>query len=373
MVETVRRTNADANRMGITTVFIPGGGEAQIAPWAKVQDEGKMTLRANIGLSASFVRGNSDLADLRRQITALGDYKKYARGLIEVRSVKVYCDGVMEYPAHTGAMLHSYRVNEGTPEKPIWEPGSSRGPDPSCADARTGFVELDRAGWQVHVHAIGDRATRDVLDNFQAALVQNGAHDLRHTITHLEAIDEADVPRFERLGVIASMSLQWARRDAYLVAGTKGFVDEALYDRLFPAGELWRSGAVIAGGSDYPVDPLRPFVQIETAIDHTGEPVAGVYPGALSPGEVIPDLLAVIKMHTINAAYELHREQSIGSIEVGKYADLIVVSQNLFRVPAEQISEMKVLMTMLGGKIVYQSAAAGFPGPPEAARDKGSN
>jgi len=359
-VEIVRRTNADANRMGITSVFVPGGGEDEIGQWAKVQDEGKLTLRANLGLSASFVHGSTDLADLRKKIAALNDFKRYARGLIEVTSVKVYCDGVMEHPAHTGAMLKPYNVNAGTPDKPVWRPGTSRGPDPSCSDARTGFVELDRAGWQIHIHAIGDRATRDALDNFQAALEQNGARDLRHTITHLEAIDEADVPRFARLGVIASMSLQWARRDAYTVSGTAGYIDDALYSRLFPAAELWRSGAIIAGGSDYPVDPLLPFVQIETAVDHTGEAVPGVFPGALSPGEVVPDRLAVIKMHTINSAYQMHRERDIGSIETGKYADLIVLSQDLFRIPVERISDTRVLLTMLGGTIVYQDADSGI-------------
>jgi predicted amidohydrolase YtcJ len=355
-LDSVRRTNADANRMGITSVFVPGEGEDEIAQWAKLQDEGKLTLRVNLGLSAGFVRGNADLADLRKKIAALNDYKRYAGGLIDVTSVKVYCDGVMEYPAHTAAMLKPYRVNAGTAENPAWRPGTSRGPEPSCSDARPGFVELDKAGWQIHVHAIGDRAIRDPLDNFQAALEQNGARDLRHTITHLEAIDEADVPRFGRLGVIASMSLQWARRDAYLVTGTVGYIDDALYDRLFPAADLWRAGAVIAGGSDYPVDPLLPFVQIETAVDHTGEAVPGVFQGALSPGEVIPDLLAVIKMHTINSAYQMHQERNTGSIETGKYADLIVLSQDLFAVPTERISDTRVLLTILGGTIVYRDA-----------------
>ncbi len=359
-VDLVRRTNADANRMGITSVFVPGGGEDEIARWAKVQDEGKMTVRANLGLSAPFVHGNTDVADLRKQIAALEDYKRYARGLIDVTSVKVYCDGVMEYPALTGAMLKPYNVNAGTLETPIWRPGTARGPDPSCSDARQGFVELDKAGWQIHVHAIGDRATRDALDNFQAALEQNGARDLRHTITHLEAIDSDDVPRFARLGVIASMSMQWARRDAYTVNGTVGYIDDVLYQRLFPAAELWRTGGIIAGGSDYPVDPLLPFVQIETTVDHTGEAVPGVFPGALSPREAIPDLLAVIKMHTINSAYQMHREREFGSIEAGKQADLIVLSQNLFDVPTEKISDTKVLLTMLGGKVVYSSADAGL-------------
>jgi len=241
-----------------------------------------------------------------------------------------------------------------------WRAGTATGPVPSCSDARQGFVELDKAGWQIHVHAIGDRATREALDDFQAALEQNGARDLRHTITHLEAIDATDVPRFARLGVIASMSLQWARRDAYTVNGTMGYIDDSLYERLFPAAELWRAGGLIAGGSDYPVDPLLPFVQIETAVDHTGEAVPGVFPGALSPREAIPDLLAVIKMHTINSAYQLHQERNLGSIEVGKLADLIVLSQNLFDVPTEKISDTKVLLTMLGGKVVYSSADAGL-------------
>src|SRR3989442_1390929 len=283
-VDVVRRTNADANRMGITSVFIPGGGEEEIARWAKIQDEGNLTLRVNLGLSASFVRGNNDTADLRKEIEALNAYKKYARGLIEVSSVKVYCDGVMEPPAHTGAMLKPYAVNAGTAVQPIWKPGTSRGPDPSCSDARPGFVELDKAGWQIHVHAIGDRATRDALDNFQAALEKNGARDLRHTITHLEAIHEADIPRFKSLGVVASMSLQWARRDGYSVGHTVGYIGEPLYGRLFPAAELWRNVPIIAGGRDYPFDPRLPFVQIETAVNHTGETVPGVLPGALSPG-----------------------------------------------------------------------------------------
>ncbi len=356
LVDRVRRTIADANRMGITSVFVPHGNQGQpIARWAKVQDEGGLTLRANLGFSASFVNDISDVAELRKEIAALEDDRKYATGLITVTSVKVLCDGVMEYPAQTAAMLKPYNVNSGSADKPVWRPGTSRGPDPACSNARQGFIELDKAGWQIHVHAIGDRATREALDNFQAARDANGARDLRHTITHLEAIDVADIARFPRLGVIASMSLHWARRDAYTVDNTAGYIDDALYHRLFPAAELWRAGAIIAGGSDYPVDPLLPMVQIETALDHTGEAIPGVFPGALSPQETVDDLLAVIKMHTINSAYQLHMERDTGSIEVGKYADLVVLDQNLFEVPTERISETTVVQTILGGRVVYSA------------------
>jgi predicted amidohydrolase YtcJ len=256
-------------------------------------------------------------------------------------------------------MLKPYNVNSGSVDKPVWRPGTSRGPEPACSEAKQGFIELDKAGWQIHVHAIGDRATREALDNFQAARDANGARDLRHTITHLQAIDAADIARFASLGVVASMSLQWARRDAYSVNYTEGYIDDALYGRLYPAAELWRAGAVVAGGSDYPVDPLLPMVQIETAIDHTGEAVPGVLPGALSPAERVEDLLVVIKMHTINAAYQMHMERDTGSIEVGKYADLVVLSQNPFEVPTERISETAIVQTIVGGKIAYGAPAAG--------------
>ena len=354
-LERVARTQADANREGITSIFVPGGGESQIASWSRLQEQGRMTVRADLGLSASFVRGNHDAADLDRRIAELDAFKKQAKGLIAVNAVKVYCDGVMEYPAQTAAMLAPYRVNAGTAAAPEWRPGPSRGPDPSCADARPGFVALDRAGWQIHVHAIGDRATRDALDNFEAARKAGGADDRRHTITHLQAIDPADIPRFGRLGVVASMSLHWARRDGYSEHFTRGYIADTLYDHLYPAFDLWRTGAVVAGGSDYPVDPLRPFVQIETAITHTGEEGPGVYPGPLAPAEAIPDLLAVIRMHTINAAYEMHHEQERGSLEAGRDADLIVIDQNLFEIPVTRISETRVLLTMLGGKVVYDA------------------
>jgi predicted amidohydrolase YtcJ len=358
-IELVRITNTDANRMGITTVFIPGAVEDRLPRWAQVQREGGLTVRANLALTANFVHETRNTAELAKRVAALDEYRRYAGGLISVSSVKVECDGVIEYPAQTAAMLEPYNVNRGSLEHPVWVPGTKRGPDPACSAARPGFIALDKAGWQIHVHAIGDRATRDALDNFQAARDANGERDLRHTITHLQVIDAADIERFARLGVIASMSLQWARRDGYTVDNTAGYIEQALYERLYPAAELWRAGAIVAGGSDYPIDPLLPMVQIETTIDHTGESIPGVFPGVLSPKQRVEDLLAVIRMHTINAAYQMHMERDVGSIEVGKYADLVVLSQNLFEVPTERISDTTIVQTILGGKIVYSAEAAG--------------
>jgi predicted amidohydrolase YtcJ len=358
-LETARRTMEDANRMGLTSILVADKGEDEAPSWAALRDAGALTLRVSLALSANFVRGATDPVDLKKRIAALDSWKKYARDPIDVSTVKIYCDGVMEAPAQTAAMLKPYRVNAGTTEKPDWRPGTWRGPDPSCADARLGFVELDRAGWQIHIHAIGDRAVRDALDGFEAARKANGAKDLRHTITHLEAVDRADVPRFGKIGAIASMSLHWPRRDAYAVNATEGYVEDDLYERLYPAAELLAARAVIAGGSDYPVEPLEPLLQIQIAMTHTGRPGPGILPGALSPKEVIPDLLTVVKIHTLNAAYQIHQEKRTGSIEVGKDADLVVLDANLFEIPVERISATRVLLTLARGRIAWRDPGFG--------------
>ena len=109
-------------------------------------------------------------------------------------------------PGETGAMFEPYRVNKGTLEKPVFAPGNLRGEDPSCSDATLGFDKLDQAKWTIHAHAIGDRATREALDNFEASQAKNEPWDRRHTITHLEFVRDEDMARLGGLGVVASMS-----------------------------------------------------------------------------------------------------------------------------------------------------------------------
>ena len=323
-----------------------------------LEDAGRLKLPVTVAPNAGFVRGNDDAADLDARIEQLRATKQtFDSALIDVNAVKVFCDGVAEFPAQTAAMLEPYNVNVGTPENPVWEPGTWRGEEPSCADARLGFTKLDAAGWQIHVHGIGDRAVRDSLDNFEAAKQANRSRDLRHTITHLEFIDPDDVQRFRELGVVASMSLQWARRDGLTVDASEGYIEPARLDRAYPAHDLWRAGAVIAGGSDHPVDPLLPMVQIETAVTRTGEDIPGVYPGAFNPDQAIPSVFAAIKMHTINSAYQLHVDDTAGSIEVGKDANMIVLDQNLLEIPVERISETNVLATMVNGDTVFGADA----------------
>jgi predicted amidohydrolase YtcJ len=359
LVENIER----ANSYGITQVFRPGGSQADLDRAKRLADEGKLTVHLNQGLSASDDRGvdAAEAASIVDGLNARRDqFDGYANpaspGELAVDSVKIFCDGVPEFPGQTAAMEQPYRVNVGTPENPRWVSGDRRGEEPSCEDGTVGFTELDQEHWTIHVHSLGNRSTRVTLDNFERAKAQNPAWDRRHTITHLQFVNEEDVARFKELDVVASMSLQWAQRDAWSTEGIEGYLTPKILSRLYPARELLDAGVTVAAGSDWPVTDLMPWTQIETAIDRTGEVSAAkaIYPGALNPAQGI-SLVESLKASTLGVAFQLHQDDRTGSIETGKLADLIVIDQDLFSIPTEKISDTKVLLTMLKGQVVYSS------------------
>jgi predicted amidohydrolase YtcJ len=351
-----------ANSVGITSILHPGGGVDDLELEKRLADDGSLTVRVNQALSAFAVRGVDDPAVIDALVSDLNDARSefdgYASpaspGDISVDTVKIGCDGVPEFPGQTAAMIEPYRVNIGTPEDPEWVPSDWRGEEPSCSDALLGFDRLDEAKWTIHTHSLGDRAVRESLDNFEAIQAENEPWDRRHTITHLEFVDDADIPRFGELGVVASMSLQWNQRDAWSVDGIEGYIAPDRMDNLYPARGVRKGGAVIAQGSDWPVTELVPWSAIEQAVTRTGEvnPARAIYPGPLSPQQSI-SLPRAVKASTIGVAYQMHREDEVGSIAKGKYADLIVTDQNVFKTGIKRVSETGVLMTMVGGEVVW--------------------
>ena len=357
-----------SNSLGITAILRPGGSSNDLAVAKRLADDGKLNVHMNQALSASSVRGLTDAAAVDTIINGLNAQREQYHGYgsaaspggLDVDTVKIFCDGVPEFPGQTAAMLKPYRVNVGTPENPQWVPGTRRGEEPSCEDGKLGFTKLDAAKWNIHTHSLGDRAVRVSLDNFELAKKQNRRWGRRHTITHMQFVDEKDMPRFGKLGVVASMSLQWSRRDAWSVQGIEGYVAPDVMDRLYPAESVRRGGAVVAYGSDWPVTDLMPWVGIESGVTRTGEPdpAKAVYPGMLAPASERLSLINSVKASTIGVAHQMHREDESGSIERGKLADLIVVDQNIFKVPIWDVSETKVLMTMVGGKVVYSDPAS---------------
>jgi predicted amidohydrolase YtcJ len=204
----------------------------------------------------------------------------------------------------------------------------------------------------VHIHTIGDRAVRECLDHFEAAARANGVRDARHHLAHVQFVHADDLPRFRQLGVIANMTPLWARAEEYVTELTIPFVSARAAATLYPIGSLLRSGAQVAFGSDWTVSTQDPLPQLATAVmrrDPYGKAEAPLLPDErISLGDAIA-------AHTIAAAHVSFLDDSTGSIEVGKLADLVVLDRDLFTL--ESPVEAKVLMTLVEGEVVYAEPA----------------
>ena len=263
--------------------------------------------------------------------------QEYTRGNVKAGTVKIMQDGVMEN--YTAAMSEPYFV-EGNPTGiPMVEPEL----------LKAAVTALDAAGFQVHFHAIGDAAITQCLDAVEAAILANGNSHRRHHISHLQAINPKDLQRFRELGVIANFQPLWAFADSYINDLTLPFIGEERGNWMYTIRSVVNAGGMIAFGSDWSVSTANPFPQIETAVTRSNADEGGE---TLMPNETI-DLASALAAFTINSAFVNGIEKETGSIEVGKLADLIVLDQNLFGVPASAISDTRVLLTLLGGQPVY--------------------
>jgi predicted amidohydrolase YtcJ len=213
------------------------------------------------------------------------------------------------------------------------------------------ITALDSAKFQVHVHAIGDRAIRTTLDAFANARQQNGIRDSRHHMAHIQLIDPADVPRFRALGVLANFQPLWAYADTYNTELTEPALGLERSRWLYPISSVKKTGAMVVFGSDWSVTSMNPLDGMQVGITRLGlEDSTGT---SWLPQERV-DLATMIAGYTINGAYLNFEEKETGSIEVGKAADLVVLDRNLFEVPPKDIHKVCVLLTLLEGKIVYK-------------------
>ncbi|MFM1652883.1 amidohydrolase [Brevibacillus sp. B_LB10_24] len=282
-----------------------------------------------------LVECNGDLERPRRL------REEYKSGKLQFSGLKNFLDGV---PAtYTAFLLEPYSDNAVTR-------GSTLVPQELIEDWT---IKADREGFRIRYHACGDAAIRLGLDCFEAARRQNGIRDSRHTIEHIEVIDPGDISRFGELGVIASMQPEH-------IASAERFADNAYVSRLgperipytWPIHSLMRAGAKLAFGSDFPVVPLDPMLEIYRAVTrlhNDGHPAGG-----WNPDERI-SLAEALRAYTLGSAYGNFREHELGTLEAGKLADLIVLDRNLFTVDAEDIRQTKVCLTMMDGRIVHEA------------------
>lgn len=337
-LEGLRRAVKLANSYGITSLCEPSLREEEelkkiLNAYAELDRRGELSVRVRSSVGADPAKGLVQITEL------LEKRRKYQGQRFHTNTVKIMVDGVIE--SHTAALLEPYLGGGEERGKPMWEPEA----------LNQIVIALDREGFQIHVHAIGDRAIRMALDAFEKARATNGSRDSRHHIAHLELFDPADLPRFRRLGVIANFQPFWALADEYITKLTEPVLGPKRSRWLYPIGSMVRTGAVVVGGSDWHVTSMNPLDAIQVAITRRG--LTEVPGTAWIPEEVI-DLPTTLAAYTINGAYGLFQENETGSVEVGKAADLVVVDRNLFEIPAHEIHKAKVLLTLLEGKEVYR-------------------
>ena len=324
------------NSYGITAITDAIVMSPQLDAYRAVDQRGELTLRVVASLWWERTEGLEQIDAFKR----LRD--EYTAGNVRAGTVKIMQDGVMEN--YTAAMSEPYFV-EGSPSGiPMLEPEF----------LKEAVTALDAAGFQVHFHAIGDAAITQCLDAVAAAIATNGNAHRRHHISHLQAIKPKDLPRFRELGVVANFQPLWAYADSYIDDLTIPFIGEERAKWLYTIRSVVNAGGMIAFGSDWSVSTANPFPQIETAVtrmDAEGDS------RPFMPNETI-DLPSALAAFTINSAFVNGIEKTSGSIEVGKLADLIVLDRNLFAIPAKQISETKVLLTLLGGQPVHGDVQA---------------
>ncbi|MGB7944715.1 MAG: amidohydrolase [Terriglobales bacterium] len=256
---------------------------------------------------------------------------------LTIPGIKVFADGVLEYPSQTASLTKPYR-NTGRPGDLLFDPAR--------------FAELamaaDKQGLIVHVHALGDRAVKEALNGIEAARKANGNSGLPHTLTHIQLADPEDFPRFRQLGVIAALQLLWATAESDTIELIKPYVDPELYRWQYPARSLLDAGAIISGASDWFVSSPNVFKAIYQAETRKGPE------GVLDAGQRMPRE-AMLYAYTRNSARALNQQDRIGSLAPGMQADLVLVDRDVLTVTPEELQDTKVLWTMFGGVTVYRA------------------
>ena len=322
--------------VGITSFQKAYAEEPELQTYKQLDKMGKLDMR----VVAALLWDTQSTVEQVEEMKSLRD--RYTQGNLRATSVKIFIDGVMEN--YTAVMLEPYLVESATRGTPMIDP----------IEMTEVVSDLTAAGFQVHFHALGDGAVRYALDAIEEANARHGNNDLRHHLSHLQVIHPDDHGRFAALGAVANFQPLWAYADEYIVDLTLPFISAETARWMYPIKSIIDAGGKIAFGSDWSVSSVNPMPQIETAITRIDAESHATE--VMNPEQRI-SLEQAIEAFTLGAAYVNHQDDTTGSIESGKFADLVVLDQNLFEIDAEQISDTKVLLTLFGGKAVHGKPA----------------
>lgn len=310
----------------------PGRNDEGLFPaYTSLAQAGKLTAHVT-GLALVNIHSTPAAID---EVVALRDKFSHTQD-VRLGGIKIFQDGVIEYPAQTAKLSEAY----------LNRPGYSGDNTLDKAQFCQLIAKADAEKLIAHFHAIGDRAVSEALEGIACARKQNGDSGVLHSITHLEVVSPQSIPRFQQLNVAASMQLLWAGKDAASTTLIDGKVPASLLRNLYPAGDLYRHHVLIAGASDWPVSSPNPLLAIYTAVTRMGEL------GQLPPDSEKMGREAMLQAYTLNAAKVIGRDKEIGSITPGKSADFALFDRNLEKVSIENLRDAHVVWTMFEGQKV---------------------
>lgn len=316
------------------------GAPDTLPAYLRLAESGALKARVVGALWWDRGRGTEQVAELveRRMMGAVGRFS--------ATSVKIMQDGVAEN--FTAGMLEPYLDAHG---HPTGNSGDSFVDPIALTDIAT---VLDAFDFQLHFHALGDRAVREALDAIEAAQASNGRRDLRHHLAHLQLVHPDDVPRFAQLGATANIQPLWARHDAQMDELTIPFLGERRTSWQYPFGSLARAGARLASGSDWPVSTANPLEIMHTAVNRSGPHAEG---DAARPmlGEQALTLADALIAHTLGTAYINHDDARSGTLDLGKAADITILDRDILSRPTNEIGDASVRYTIIGGEVVYEA------------------
>jgi predicted amidohydrolase YtcJ len=333
-LDAVRAAVKTAHAFGVTSVQNAGDSAVEMALFDRLRRSGELRLRiySAMDIDPGLTEAAADKLD---QL-----WKQYGDDpILKTGAVKMFIDGVID--SHTAVMLKPY-TNKPINGTPLWK----------AAEFQRVITMLDKRGWQVWVHAIGDGGVRMTLDAYEHAAAVNPApaRGRRHRIEHAETVDAADIPRFAKLNVIASQQPYHGTPD--LLGSWLPNIGPERASRGWAYGSIRAAGGHIAFGSDWGVVSMDPRIGIHTALNRTsldGRPAGGWLPEQKLP------LTAVIDAYTSGAAYASFDEGRKGTLAPGMLADIVVMSTDIFANPPERLLDAKVETTIFDGKVVYSA------------------
>lgn len=319
-----------------------GGHSDTRSIYRRADENGALKARVTAALWWHRDGGLAQLDTLRSQRI------EYRSDRFIASSIKIMQDGVPEN--HTAALLEPYLATN------CQCVGDHRGIAMVSREELLEIVPvLDADDWQVHIHAIGDRAVRDSLDALAAARRLNGGTDNRHHLAHLQIVHPDDISRFAELGVVANMQMLWATNEPQMLELNLPVLGPERSAWQYPFASLWRSGARLAAGSDWPVTTPNPWEALHVAVNRMLPPYSSDYnPEPFIPEQAIP-LEVALAAYTSGSAWATHDAQA-GSIRPGLRADICVTDLDPFAIDSAQIGDVQTAATFVGGEIVFNAS-----------------